>query len=264
MPTPCFAPEPAESYHSVCSVGTPKQVLTDLRRPRRYSWCAGDGHSEGAESLMSRQQERARRTRSTIVGAAAAEFAKRGYAAASINAILEHSNATKGAMYFHFASKEDLARAVLEEGLERYQVIVARWQDAPGLDPFERLHGLVADLGKALRDDVVIAAEFRLVTEPEFAQEARLRGSTVWGRAGHRLAVEAQELGLFRPGADPARFVEAVASSLAGQRYLADLTAPEVDAGERFELCLEVPLEAMASEEWLARWRRAGWPELSE
>ncbi len=65
---------------------------------------------------MAPQQERARRTRAAIVESAAAEFSKRGYAAASINAILEHSNATKGAMYFHFDSKEDLARAVLEEG----------------------------------------------------------------------------------------------------------------------------------------------------
>lgn len=209
---------------------------------------------------MPRQQERARRTRAAIVRSAATEFARRGFAAASINAILEQSNATKGAMYFHFASKEDLARAVLDEGLEHYRAIVGRWMDVPDLDPFERLHGLVGDLGAALHDDVVIAAEFRLVTEPEFAEEVRLRGSVLWGRAGYQLAREAQEKGLFRPDVDLQRFVEAIASSLAGQRYLADLTSPETDVRARFEACVEVPLEAMASEQWLAQWREKGWP----
>jgi AcrR family transcriptional regulator len=209
---------------------------------------------------MPRQQERARRTRAAIVEAAAAEFAKRGYSAASVNAILEHSNATKGAMYFHFTSKEELARAVLDEGLRRYRALVDRWAEVPGLDPFERLHGLICDLAESLRNDVIIAAEFKLVVEPEFAAESRLRGTTIWGRGGYRLAQEAQDLGLFRPGVDLRRFIEAVASSLAGQRYLIDLTSPDEDVHSRFEACLEVPLEAMASEEWLARWRERGWP----
>jgi AcrR family transcriptional regulator len=213
---------------------------------------------------MSRQQERARRTRSAIIRAAAVEFAKRGYGAASINSILEHSNATKGAMYFHFTSKDELARAVLEEGLEHYRTIVSHWVGAAGLDPFERLHGMIADLGEALHNDDVIAAEFRLVTEPEFINEARLRGSYIWGRAGYQLAVDAQEQGLFRPGVDIRRFVEAVGSSLAGQRYLADLTSPDIDVKSKFEACLEVPLEAMASEQWLARWRGRGWPQTSD
>ncbi|MEZ5149566.1 TetR family transcriptional regulator [Rhodococcus zopfii] len=210
------------------------------------------------------QQERARRTRAAIVESAAAEFSKRGYAAASINAILEHSNATKGAMYFHFDSKEALARAVLEEGLERYRTLVDRWVQAPGLDPFERLHGLVADLGDALHRDAIIRAEFKLVIEPEFESEARLRGGSVWGLAGYRLAEEAQRDGLFRPGVDIRRFIEVVSAALAGQRYMTDLTAPDADVRGRFEMCLEVPLEAMASQEWLDRWHREGWPDVAE
>lgn len=211
---------------------------------------------------MPRQQERAKRTRSAIVHSAAVEFSKRGFAAASINAILENSGATKGAMYFHFASKEDLARAVLDEGIVRYRALVDRWMDVPDLDPFERLRGMVAELGSALHDDVIISAEFKLVTEPEFAKEARLRGGQVWGKAGYLLAAEAQEAGLFRPGVDLKRFVGSVAASLAGQRYMTDLTSPDVDVQGRFETCLEVPLEAMASQEWLDRWRRRGWPPL--
>lgn len=60
------------------------------------------------------QQERALRTRRAVLEAAAAVFAERGYAAATIVEIHRRANVTKGALYFHFASKAALAQAVLE------------------------------------------------------------------------------------------------------------------------------------------------------
>ncbi|MFG3256674.1 ScbR family autoregulator-binding transcription factor [Streptomyces sp. NPDC048172] len=59
------------------------------------------------------QQERAIRTRQTILVAASAVFDEVGYEAATISEILKRSGVTKGALYFHFASKEELAQAVL-------------------------------------------------------------------------------------------------------------------------------------------------------
>jgi AcrR family transcriptional regulator len=58
-------------------------------------------------------QERAIRTRRAILVAAAAVFAEVGYEAATISEILHRADVTKGALYFHFASKEELAQAVL-------------------------------------------------------------------------------------------------------------------------------------------------------
>ncbi|MFI6423250.1 ScbR family autoregulator-binding transcription factor [Streptomyces sp. NPDC050842] len=59
------------------------------------------------------QQERAIRTRKIILEAAAAIFDERGYEAATIAEVLERAEVTKGALYFHFPSKGDLARGVL-------------------------------------------------------------------------------------------------------------------------------------------------------
>ncbi|MFF8844803.1 ScbR family autoregulator-binding transcription factor [Streptomyces sp. NPDC015127] len=59
------------------------------------------------------RQERATRTRAAILEAAATVFAERGYEAATIADILARADVTKGALYFHFSSKEDLARGVL-------------------------------------------------------------------------------------------------------------------------------------------------------
>ncbi|WP_443049318.1 ScbR family autoregulator-binding transcription factor [Streptomyces sp. NBC_00316] len=62
-------------------------------------------------------QERAIRTRRTILAAAAAVFAEGGYEAATISEILNRAQVTKGALYFHFASKEELAQAILADQL---------------------------------------------------------------------------------------------------------------------------------------------------
>ncbi|WP_309049587.1 ScbR family autoregulator-binding transcription factor [Streptomyces sp.] len=59
------------------------------------------------------QQERAIRTRRVILEAAAAIFEERGYESTTIAEILERADVTKGALYFHFPSKGDLARGVL-------------------------------------------------------------------------------------------------------------------------------------------------------
>ncbi|MFF8381478.1 ScbR family autoregulator-binding transcription factor [Streptomyces sp. NPDC015661] len=60
------------------------------------------------------QQARAIRTRQTILESAAAVFAERGYERTTIGEILVRAGVTKGALYFHFASKEDLALGVLD------------------------------------------------------------------------------------------------------------------------------------------------------
>ncbi|MGB3772234.1 MAG: ScbR family autoregulator-binding transcription factor [Rhodococcus sp. (in: high G+C Gram-positive bacteria)] len=206
------------------------------------------------------QQERARRTRAAIVEAAASEFSRRGYTAASVNTILEGSRATKGAMYFHFSSKEDLARAVLQTATDKYVEVV----DAPraeGLDALEWLHSLLLALARSFDENVVVRAEFRLVVEPEFHASVRQGAGAVWGRSAHKLVTEAHETGLLRPDIDPRMFTRVLVTSLAGQRYMADLTAADTDLESLFEESLEVLLMAMAAQEWLEKWRARGWPQ---
>ncbi|MFF0427693.1 ScbR family autoregulator-binding transcription factor [Streptomyces sp. NPDC004520] len=60
------------------------------------------------------QQARAIKTRQAILQSAAAVFAERGYERTTIGEILVRAGVTKGALYFHFASKEDLALGVLD------------------------------------------------------------------------------------------------------------------------------------------------------
>src|ERR1700709_2702116 len=97
------------------------------------------------------RQARAVATRETILAAAAHEFATEGYQAASLSKILERSGVTKGAMYFHFASKEAMARAVADIMDARLPEVVADWV-GPGHDPLGAAAHLAVGFAAILRD----------------------------------------------------------------------------------------------------------------
>ncbi len=57
---------------------------------------------------------RADATRLQIILAASREFARKPYGQVSLDDILERAEVTKGAMYFHFRSKHELALAIID------------------------------------------------------------------------------------------------------------------------------------------------------
>ena len=63
------------------------------------------------------------RTRQTLLECAFEEMHRSGFRAASLDAILESSGVTKGALYHHFGSKTALGYAVVEE-------VVRPWVEA--------------------------------------------------------------------------------------------------------------------------------------
>jgi AcrR family transcriptional regulator len=58
--------------------------------------------------MAKRTQEQAAETRDAVIRAARQLFASEGYAAASVAAIAEAAGVTKGALFHHFTSKEEL------------------------------------------------------------------------------------------------------------------------------------------------------------
>ncbi len=60
--------------------------------------------------------------RQAVLDAAVAEFGQHGYATASLNRILVAAGLSKGAFYYYFDDKADLAAAVLERELARWQI----------------------------------------------------------------------------------------------------------------------------------------------
>ncbi len=80
------------------------------------------------------QHERTETTRAALITSARALFTERGYAGVSAAEIVAASDLTRGAMYHHFADKQDLFRAVFEQlEVEITAEIQAVVDDAPGL-----------------------------------------------------------------------------------------------------------------------------------
>jgi AcrR family transcriptional regulator len=66
---------------------------------------------------LPKQAERRAATRAKLLKAAGAIFARHGYHAATLDQIAERAGVSKGALYYNFASKEDLFLALLADRL---------------------------------------------------------------------------------------------------------------------------------------------------
>ncbi|WMX45696.1 TetR/AcrR family transcriptional regulator [Streptomyces roseicoloratus] len=110
------------------------------------------------------RQVRARQTRSALITAAAGEFARLGYAGATVAKISTAAGVTSGALTFHFLSKDELARAVADAGVEAARAAVGEVERIadPGLAAAERLTQVLAAL---LEQDVHARATVRLMDE---------------------------------------------------------------------------------------------------
>lgn len=83
-------------------------------------------------------------TRERILAAAFAEFYKNGFQGGSLNHIVETAGATKGALFHHFAGKQELGYAVVDEIIA--PLLMQRW-----LDPLVESTDPVAELKRAFR-----------------------------------------------------------------------------------------------------------------
>ncbi|MCL2595222.1 MAG: TetR/AcrR family transcriptional regulator, partial [Promicromonosporaceae bacterium] len=100
---------------------TGREVRSDLREAGREIADAGRevrdelfGTPPDAPEKRTTRQAKADQTRADLMDAAARVFAEKGYEAASVNDLAKAAGYTKGALYAHFASKEELFLAVIQ------------------------------------------------------------------------------------------------------------------------------------------------------
>lgn len=92
-------------------------------------------------------------TRSAMMKQAARLFAERGYDAVSVREVVEAAGVTKPALYYHFASKEGLARALVDDFYHRADETRER--------AFETTESLSSLIETHTRDMLNLAREFR-------------------------------------------------------------------------------------------------------
>ncbi len=69
-------------------------------------------------------------------------FVEKGYDRTSLQDILDETGLSKGAVYHHFASKEDIFYSVCDRIGRRNGEVLSRVRDAPGLNGLEKLRAM--------------------------------------------------------------------------------------------------------------------------
>ena len=79
---------------------------------------------ETGRAMTEASEGRADSTRQRLIAAASRQFARRSYSMVSLDDILAEAELTKGAMYFHFSSKQALALAIIDDFTEMSRAAV--------------------------------------------------------------------------------------------------------------------------------------------
>jgi AcrR family transcriptional regulator len=124
-------------------------------------------------------------------------FDRTGYASTTLAQIVQEAGMTKGALYFHFASKDGLADAVREQGHTLLRDFVSA-QRAAGVPPVQALIDMTHWLAWVLHEDPVIRASFRITSECAGRQPPVTDFHQVWITEVLRLLDRAREAGELR------------------------------------------------------------------
>ncbi|GHF27718.1 MULTISPECIES: ScbR family autoregulator-binding transcription factor [Streptomyces] len=156
-------------------------------------------------------QERAVRTREALVRAAAAEIDRKGYAGATLSGICKSAEVSMGALTFHFASKSELADAVVKRGCEVTRALVDEVAGTQG-HALRSVGALTLGLARLLEEDAAVRSAALLTRErPDAADWA-----AAWLPAVRRLLDHASGQGELRAEARPMAVAALIAHLLVG------------------------------------------------
>ncbi|NEA97862.1 ScbR family autoregulator-binding transcription factor [Streptomyces sp. SID13726] len=175
-------------------------------------------------------QERAVRTRRAILEAAGAVFDEHGYAASTIAMVLERADVTKGALYFHFPSKESLAQAVLDEQLSLGDV-------PPHPCKLQEILDISFVFGQRLLDNPLLQGSVRLTIDQcaapgvDYAEPFRQ-----WVERLEAMFEEASAQGELLPMANPRESAELLVGAFSGVQLMSRAMTGRKDIGRRISV----------------------------
>ncbi|WP_306192424.1 MULTISPECIES: ScbR family autoregulator-binding transcription factor [unclassified Streptomyces] len=137
------------------------------------------------------------RTRKAILEAAAEVFDERGFQAATIGEVLSRAGVTKGALYFHFPSKQALAQGVLDEQF-RYGALT------PRASKLQEVVDMGLGLAYRMRHDPMVRASARLSLEAQMVEVFGTGYTNAWVAVTEQVFREAAAQGELLPHVDPA------------------------------------------------------------
>ncbi|WP_348788758.1 ScbR family autoregulator-binding transcription factor [Leifsonia sp. NPDC080035] len=166
------------------------------------------------------RQERAERSRARILDAAAEEFDSHGFSGARLERIVERTGLTKGAVYFHFRSKLDLAGALVAEDHVDWPGIVES-VEASGLRGLAAVTELTSRVATIFVEDVRVRAALKLsqtVLPPEPGADPYAQ----WAGIVAGYLRQAAEDGELHSAADPQDIAAVAVQGFFGAYMIAD------------------------------------------
>lgn len=169
------------------------------------------------------KQARAVATRTQIVKGAAEVFDHLGYDGSSLGEIVDAAGTTKGALYFHFKTKGELAQAIIAEqhrmSITAVEAIGAR--DAPAVS---QLVMLCHEIGRQIVDDPIVRAGIRVTVDLSIVPAQGPRQPYLdWIEACEVLASRAIEQGDIREEVDPNMLARFVVSAFTGVQTVSNV-----------------------------------------
>lgn len=176
------------------------------------------------------QQERAIRTRSAILEAAGAVFDEYGYTSTTIAMVLERADVTKGALYFHFPSKESLAQAVLDEQVPFGAV-------PPQPCKLQEIIDMTFVVGQRLLTDPLLRGSVRLTVDQATPPGVDSTGPfRQWAERLTVLMEQAGAQGELLPTVKPRDTVELLVGGFAGIQLMSRALTDRADLGYRISV----------------------------
>ncbi|MER6075381.1 ScbR family autoregulator-binding transcription factor [Streptomyces sp. NPDC001852] len=164
------------------------------------------------------KQERAARTRENLIRSAAEVFEREGYAVASLTAISSQAGVSNGALHFHFASKEALAREVEGAAADAVEKMAEGCRSSADT-LLQSLVNATCRLLAAVASDPVVRAGFKLGHDP--SRKSGEGGLWRWWCAWVQdLVAQAEEAGELAQGISPEDAAAVIIATTAGFEVL--------------------------------------------
>ncbi|WP_159702870.1 ScbR family autoregulator-binding transcription factor [Arthrobacter sp. 18067] len=191
-------------------------------------------------------QQRAKETRLAVIEGAARVFAEIGYGNASLADITKRAAVTKGALYFHFTSKRELALAVIEE---QHAIVSAAGSQiaASDIPALEKIIQLCRMFGQHLLDEPIVQGGIRLTFESSAFQADVSGPYQDWIKTAEQLLTQAQTDGTVRSDLDPAAFARFLIASFTGVQMVSEVLTAREDVMPRIEQMWAFMLPALIS-----------------
>lgn len=196
----------------------------------------GMGATNARGALL--KQERALQTRQTVLAAAAEMFAEHGFPAVTVMHVAESAEMTKGAVYFHFANKEALAEAVVDEFYRRLPLITAPVLER-GMPPLQAIAEVLLRTALAFKDDRVIQAGARLQIERSYIGTELPTPYTAFQATIEELFSQANEEGSLQCRLSPEGYARVLVAAFFGAQHISWVQCNRRDIEERVREIIE-------------------------